>query len=52
MTETTVNKEVNQILVVYHDDVATLRRELMMACLLRREHGVYQREPMQSPVED
>jgi biotin operon repressor len=41
-------KEVNQILVVYHDDVATLRRELIMARLLQRDHGVYRREPAQA----
>jgi len=45
-------KEVNQILVAYHDDVATLRRELIMARLLQREHGVYQREPLPATVED
>lgn len=38
-------KEVNQILVVYHDDVATLRRELVAesAGLLTREDGRYRR---------
>lgn len=38
-------KEVNQILVAFHDDVATLRREMVGAepPLLRRENGVYRR---------
>lgn len=38
-------KEVNQILVAYHDDVATLRRELVSTNppLLQREHGEYWR---------
>ena len=45
-------KEINQILVTYHADVATLRRELIMGRLLQREHGVYRREPTQSTVED
>lgn len=38
-------KEVNQILVAYHDDVATLRRELVAenAGLLTRENGLYRR---------
>jgi biotin operon repressor len=38
-------KEVNQILVAYHDDVATLRRELVAedAGLLRRDNGQYRR---------
>jgi biotin operon repressor len=42
---TYTEKEVNQILVVYHDDVATLRRELVSGnpSLLRREHGNYWR---------
>lgn len=37
-------KEVNQILVAFHDDVATLRREMVGAepPLLKRENGVYQ----------
>ena len=35
--------EVNQILVAFHDDVATLRRELIMAKLLERESGIYWR---------
>jgi biotin operon repressor len=35
--------EVNQILVVFHDDVATLRRELIMAKLLERASGIYWR---------
>ena len=38
-------KEVNAILVDYHDDVATLRRELVAdnARLLTRANGVYRR---------
>jgi biotin operon repressor len=39
-------REVNQILVAYHDDVATLRRELVSGPTppLRRESGEYWRE--------
>lgn len=38
-------REVNQLLVAYHDDVATLRRELVSdhLPLLTREHGRYWR---------
>lgn len=35
--------EVNQILARHHPDVATLRRELVGARLMRRERGVYWR---------
>ena len=35
--------ELNRILVDYHDDVATLRRELVAECLLSRAGGVYRR---------
>lgn len=35
--------EVNRILVDYHDDVATLRRELVAERLLDRHDGVYRR---------
>ncbi len=35
--------EVNDVLARYHEDVATLRRELVGYRLLAREHGVYWR---------
>ena len=38
-------REVNQVLVEYHDDVATLRRGLIEHKLMEREHGVYRRVP-------
>jgi hypothetical protein len=34
-------KEVNAILKRHHEDVATLRRELVMARLLKRENSIY-----------
>lgn len=37
-------RQVNDILRRFHADVATLRRELVGAALLRRERGVYWRE--------
>jgi biotin operon repressor len=36
-------REVNQLLVAFHDDVVTLRRELIMAGLMERQSGVYWR---------
>jgi ArsR family transcriptional regulator, arsenate/arsenite/antimonite-responsive transcriptional repressor len=36
-------REVNQILVEFHDDVATLRRELIGYKLMRRAAGIYRR---------
>ena len=36
-------REVNQILVEFHDDVATLRRELVGYRLMRRAGGIYRR---------
>ncbi len=36
-------KEVNRILVEFHDDVAALRRGMIEHGLMRRERGVYQR---------
>lgn len=36
-------REVNLILVEYHDDVAYLRRSLIETGFLEREHGVYRR---------
>jgi ArsR family transcriptional regulator, arsenate/arsenite/antimonite-responsive transcriptional repressor len=36
-------REVNQILVEFHDDVATLRRELVGYKLMRRAAGIYRR---------
>lgn len=41
--------EVNERLRVYHDDVCTLRRELVMGKLLQREGGVYWRTPHDRP---
>lgn len=35
--------QVNEILLRFHEDVFTLRRELIIAGLLEREHGVYWR---------
>lgn len=36
-------KEVNQILLDYHEDVATLRREMIMNKLMTRDKGIYRR---------
>lgn len=36
-------REVNAIIGAFHEDFATLRRELIMARLLEREHGIYTR---------
>jgi hypothetical protein len=36
-------REVNQILLEYHEDVATLRREMIMNKLMTRERGIYKR---------
>jgi biotin operon repressor len=36
-------REVNQVLVEFHDDVATLRRELVGHHLMERERGIYRR---------
>ena len=36
-------REVNQILVEFHDDVATLRRELVGYRLMKRAAGIYRR---------
>ena len=36
-------REVNQILLEFHEDVATLRREMIMNKLMTREKGIYQR---------
>lgn len=36
-------KEINERLRQYHEDVASLRRELIGARLLQREHGIYWR---------
>lgn len=47
-------REVNQVLVAYHDDVASLRRGLIEHGLMRREAGVYRRveAEKQPPCED
>ncbi|GAC1437042.1 MAG: hypothetical protein NVSMB65_11220 [Chloroflexota bacterium] len=36
-------KEVNLIIAAYHDDFATLRRELIGSKLLERQNGIYRR---------
>lgn len=36
-------REVNQVLVEFHDDVATLRRGLIEHKLMERDHGLYRR---------
>ena len=36
-------REVNQILLEFHEDVATLRRELIANGLMKREKGIYRR---------
>ena len=40
-----VEPEVNELLVAFHDDYATLRRYLVDARLLERSRGVYRRPP-------
>jgi ArsR family transcriptional regulator len=42
---TYTEREVNQVLVEYHDDVATLRRGLIEHKLMERDHGIYRRVP-------
>jgi hypothetical protein len=37
------HREVNQILVEFHEDVATLRRELVATGLMQRSDGIYRR---------
>ncbi len=43
VNRTYTEKEVNEIIKVYHDDFCTLRREFIMEKLLKRENGIYQR---------
>lgn len=38
-------QEVNRVLIEFHDDVATLRRELIACGLMTRDHGIYRRVP-------
>lgn len=38
-------QEVNRVLIEFHDDVATLRRELIACGLMTRERGIYRRVP-------
>jgi DNA-binding HxlR family transcriptional regulator len=40
---TYTEKEVNHILLDYHDDVASLRRGMIEQKLMKRENGIYQR---------
>jgi biotin operon repressor len=42
---TYTERQVNQVLVEYHDDVATLRRGLIEHKLMERNHGIYRRIP-------
>lgn len=37
--------EINRILVEFHDDVATLRREMIVLGLMERKRGIYRRTP-------
>ena len=37
-------KEVNLIIADFHDDFCTLRRELVMEKILKRDHGIYWKE--------
>ncbi|NJN54916.1 MAG: DUF2087 domain-containing protein [Anaerolineae bacterium] len=39
-------QEVNRILIEFHDDVATLRRELIACHLMTRASGIYRRNPI------
>lgn len=41
--ETYTEKEVNIIIADFHDDFATLRRELINEKLMKRDNGIYQR---------
>jgi len=43
VNRTYTEKEVNEIIKVYHDDFCTLRREFIIEKLLKRENGIYQR---------
>lgn len=44
-------REVNQMLVGFHDDVATLRREMIGTGLMQRESGVYWRVTAAESIE-
>jgi len=44
-------REVNQVLVEFHDDVATLRRELISQHLMERDKGVYRRLPLETELD-
>lgn len=46
---TYTEKEVNDLLSRYHEDTATLRRELVGYKLLRRDHGLYWRTSPSTP---
>lgn len=39
-------QEVNRVLIEFHDDVATLRRELIACHLMTRSDGIYRRLPI------
>lgn len=36
-------KEVNQIILRYHDDFCTIRREMIAFCMMTRHHEIYKR---------
>lgn len=46
---TYTEREVNDLLGRYHEDTATLRRELIGCKLLRRDHGLYWRTTRSTP---
>lgn len=46
---TYTEREVNQVLVEYHDDVATLRRGMIEHGFMQREGGLYWRVPLARP---
>ncbi len=46
---TYAEREVNQILVEFHDDVATLRRGMIEHGFMQREGGLYRRVPLSRP---
>ncbi len=46
---TYTEQEVNFTLLHFHEDYATLRREMVDGKLMRRENGIYERLPKQEP---
>ena len=47
LDRTYTEQEVNFVLLAYHDDYASLRREMVDTKLMTREKGIYQRLPLQ-----